>query len=251
MLSYSSFKLVLYLWIGIAIFIFFILFFKTAPYGKFTRKGWGPLIPPKPAWLIMESPPLIIVTLFFILGKNLMLIHTIFLILWLLHYSYRDLVYPFLLKSKRGIPLTIILSAICFNIINSYIQGSYLFIFSSHNYNNFWLKTPQFILGTILFFLGFSIHLYSDNLLRRQKKENNSYIIPQGGLFNLISTPNYFGEIVEWIGWAILTWSLAAGSFAIWSIANLFPRSIKIHKWYKENFPNYPPNRKAIIPFII
>ena len=37
----------------------------------------------------------------------------------------------------------------------------------------------------------------------------------------------------------------------VWVIANLFPRALSHHKWYKEKFSDYPKNRKAIIPGII
>ena len=70
------------------------------------------------------------------------------------------------------------------------------------------------------------------------------------GVFKWISCPNYFGEILEWIGWALATWSLAGLSFAVWAIANLVPRARANHKWYLENFAEYPRSRKALIPKI-
>ncbi len=70
-------------------------------------------------------------------------------------------------------------------------------------------------------------------------------------MYKYISSPNYFGEIIEWAGWAILTWSSAGFVFFIWTIANLFPRAIAHHKWYQNKFEDYPMNRKAIFPFIL
>jgi hypothetical protein len=58
------------------------------------------------------------------------------------------------------------------------------------------------------------------------------------------------GEILIWIGWAIATWSLAGLSFAAWTIANLLPRAKAHHEWYHKKFPEYPPERKALIPGI-
>ena len=66
-----------------------------------------------------------------------------------------------------------------------------------------------------------------------------------------ISAPNYFGEIIEWIGWAVLTWSISGLVFALWTIANLFPRALAHHRWCRKKFADYPKNRKAIIPGII
>ncbi|MCG9479996.1 MAG: 3-oxo-5-alpha-steroid 4-dehydrogenase [Actinomycetia bacterium] len=74
--------------------------------------------------------------------------------------------------------------------------------------------------------------------------------MPKKGLFKYVSSPNYFGEILEWIGWAILTWSLAGLAFAMFTIANLLPRALANHRWYQKNFDDYPDRRKVIIPFL-
>ena len=95
------------------------------------------------------------------------------------------------------------------------------------------------------------INIHSDNILfSLRKKRKSGYKIPYGGLFKWISCPNYFGEIIEWVGWAIATWSLAGLSFAVWVIANLVPRSRSNHQWYIENFEKYPKDRKILIPKI-
>jgi len=75
-------------------------------------------------------------------------------------------------------------------------------------------------------------------------------MIPHRGLFKYISCPNYFGEILEWTGWAIATWSIPGLAFAVFTFANLAPRAFSNHNWYKEKFSNYPEKRKALIPFI-
>ena len=93
---------------------------------------------------------------------------------------------------------------------------------------------------------------FSDYLIVGLRKKNGpGYHLPNKFLHKYISSPNYFGEIIEWIGWAVLTWSVSGLVFLIWTIANLFPRAIAHHKWYKEKFDDYPENRKAIIPGII
>ena len=76
----------------------------------------------------------------------------------------------------------------------------------------------------------------SDTILLNLRSENKGYQIPNGGFFKYVSYPNYFGEILEWIGFAILTWSFSGLSFALWTISNLLPRSIKHHNWYKKEF---------------
>ncbi|GAG66659.1 unnamed protein product [marine sediment metagenome] len=69
-------------------------------------------------------------------------------------------------------------------------------------------------------------------------------------MFKWVSSPSYFGEITEWAGWAILTFSFPGLVFVAWTFANLAPRALSIHKWYLETFPDYPKNRKALIPYL-
>jgi steroid 5-alpha reductase family enzyme len=110
----------------------------------------------------------------------------------------------------------------------------------------------MFKIGLIVFALGMFINIYSDYSILKMKKEKGAgYHIPQGFLHRSVSSPNYLGEIIEWLGWAILTWSISGLVFFIWTVANLFPRAIANHQWYQTKFENYPKNRKAIIPQVI
>jgi len=45
-----------------------------------------------------------------------------------------------------------------------------------------------------------------------------------------------------------MTWSLPGLSFAVWTAANLIPRALHHHSWYKKEFKDYPQKRKAIFP---
>ena len=146
--------------------------------------------------------------------------------------------------------LSIVLMAILFNVINAYLNGRYFHLFL-HRYSVLWLTDPRFILGIFLFFAGFAINIHSDSVLRKLRKEGKvEYHIPEGGFFTMVSSANYLGEVVEWIGWACLTWNMAGLGFALWTCANLIPRARAHHKWYILNFDDYPAKRKAIIPFL-
>ncbi len=57
-------------WLALAVVTFFALFFVTAPYGRFTRGGWGPRISPRWGWVLMESPSLITFVVFYLLGDQ-------------------------------------------------------------------------------------------------------------------------------------------------------------------------------------
>lgn len=146
-------------------------------------------------------------------------------------------------------PAAIFVSAIFFNLMNGFLNGYYLGNFGA--YETSWLYSPLFVIGIILFIWGMFINDKSDAMLLALRKPGETgYKIPRGFLFEKISCPNHFGEIIEWIGFAIMTWNIASFSFALWTFANLAPRSIAHHKWYKEKFEDYPKNRKALIPYL-
>ena len=248
----NSFYIFLILWVLVAICTFVYLFFQSAPYGRHIKKGWGINISARLGWVVMESPCVILMIAYgLIVRDQLNVVHEIFLLLWLTHYIHRTFIYPFAIEmTNPKMPISIALSAFCFNIINVSIQAFGIFYFTEYSAN--WITSPIFIVGLTLFLMGMFINIKSDYYIASMKKKKGpGYHIPDGFFYKYVSAPNYFGEIIEWIGWAILTWSISGVVFLIWVIANLFPRAISHHKWYQNKFENYPKNRKAIIPGII
>ena len=234
-----------------AVIIFILLFFISAPYGKFLRRGWGPVLKSKWAWMIMEFPSPALMALFFFTSGHKNVLQFIFISLWLIHYLLRTFVYPFRQSGReKAYPLILVSMAIVFNCLNGFVNGYGLF--RLYTYELSWLVSWQFITGGLLFLTGFYINKTADEKLRAFRKNTPSeYVVPRSWLFDYISSPHYFGEIIEWGGWALLTWSLPGFAFFIFTFANLFPRAIATHKWYKAQFPGYPPHRKAVIPFLI
>jgi steroid 5-alpha reductase family enzyme len=175
----------------------------------------------------------------------------IFYIMWMTHYVHRSWVWPARAHiSGKKMPIGIVLFAIGFNSINSWLNAEWIFSLH-HPYPYEWLYSPQFIIGVMLFITGMGINIKTDDMLFALRENGEvDYKIPHGHMFKWISCPNYFGEILEWIGWALATWSLAGLSFAVWAIANLVPRARANHKWYQEKFSDYPRSRKALIPKI-
>jgi steroid 5-alpha reductase family enzyme len=144
--------------------------------------------------------------------------------------------------------LIVLLFGFIFNLVNGYINGRFLFTFST-NYQTSWLSDPRFISGMTILLSGFIINRQADAILMTLRRPGeDDYKIPYGSLYCWISCPNYFGEIVEWTGWAIATLSLPALAFALWTFANLAPRARAHHRWYHERFVEYPEERKALIP---
>jgi hypothetical protein len=238
---------------GLSSIIFFIvLLFITAGYGQHINRKWGPAIKNnKLGWFLMEVPTVIIYLIYYFIGdRKIELIPLIFLSIWMLHYCQRTFIFPLLIRGKEPMPITIILMGITFNGINTYLQARWIYKFSP-SYPGSWVFNPFFILGFFIFFCGFIINLHSDHIIRNLRKPGETeYRIPYGGMFKYVSCPSYFGEITEWTGWALMTLSFPGLVFAMWTFANLAPRARSTHWWYIETFPDYPKNRKALIPFI-
>ena len=109
------------------------------------------------------------------------------------------------------------------------------------------------LLGIICFCWGMFVNIQSDNILKSLRKDGETgYKIPHGGMFRFVSSPNYMGEIVEWVGFAMIVQTSAALWFALFSLIFLGWRAVKTHQWYSDKFKSeYPKNRAAFIPCLL
>lgn len=233
--------------------VFVSLLFSTASYGRHNKKKSGPQIPTRAAWIYMESPSVFAFAYFFFCSPHASTTMPLVLfLLWEAHYAQRTLVYPFLMRVREGdtMPLAIATSGFVFNMINSFLNATWIGHYG--DYTNVWLRDPRFLFGAAVFAAGYAINRQSDAILRKLRKPGDTgYKIPAGGLYGLLSCPNYFGELTIWTGWAIATWSLAGLSFAVFTAANLVPRALANHRWYQKTFADYPHARRAIVPFLL
>jgi protein-S-isoprenylcysteine O-methyltransferase Ste14 len=172
------------------------------------------------------------------------------LALWQAHYLQRAFVYPLLARgTDRPMPLAVVAMALAFNGANAYLNARSLSHF--HHYPPGWLADPRFLVGAALFVAGYATNLWADRALRRLRAPGErGYRVPRGGLYEWISCPNYFGELIEWCGFALASWSAAGALFAVFTAANLVPRAAAHHRWYRREFPDYPRARRAIIPLL-
>lgn len=240
-------------WTIFAVLLIPVLLKITAPYGRHTREGWGTMINNTLGWVIMELPsPVCFLLAFFSNGTDKGGLNYFFMSLWMLHYINRSFIFPLRYPNKyKKMPLSIALNAIFFNLVNGSINGYFFGNIQPFYAENYFLQW-NFLAGIVLFFTGFIMNNHSDNILLNLRKPGETgYKIPHGGMFKYISAPNYFGEIIEWIGFALAAWSLPALSFAVWTIANLAPRAITNHQWYLNKFNDYPKERKALVPFVL
>lgn len=247
-ITIESFLLFCYCWIAIAVITFVALLFIRQPYGRHVRKGFGYMINNKLGWLVMEIISPIAFNFFFLHGNTMKTpLHWLFFAIFNLHYLNRSIIFPLRTNTKgKKIPLSIVLSAIVFNCVNGFINGFYL--------GNFQNSNPTIILigiGITLFLIGFYINNRADSILIALRKDGSTdYKIPHGFLFEKITCPNYLGEILEWLGFFIMTMNIASFTFLIWSLANLIPRARDHHAWYVKTFKEYPSNRRVIFPYL-
>lgn len=227
-----------------ALVVFPTLFFVTAPYGRHFRSGWGPSIPARAAWVLMESPSVFLFAWMWFhnadFGKPLV---TTLGALWLAHYVQRTFVFPALMRGEgKRKPLLTAALALLFNVLNASGNGAGLF------------ERPfdlAFAAGASVFVIGFAMNLHADHVLRTLRAPGESgYMIPEGGMFRFVSSPNYLGEILEWLGFAIAAQSLASWAFCAFTFANLAPRAVSNHRWYLGKFESYPSERRALVPFV-
>ncbi len=242
----------------IAVFIFIPMaligtYFINGDYGRFSTGKSRLPINVRLGWVLMESPACLIFLYCFIIGDNRSWTAFILLFMWQLHYFHRSFIYPFQIKVRPGasMSLQIFGTGGVYCAINGYLNGSLVGDLGEHLTNE-WLTDPRFILGILIFAFGFWLNKYSDQQLLALRKNNiEGYQIPYGGGFKWVTMPNYLGEIFTWTGFAMASWSLAGLSFVLFTAANLIPRALANHRWYKEEFPKYPTDRKAIFPKIL
>lgn len=239
----------------LAVAVFVALFYVNAGYGVFVSRRWGPTVSNKAGWVMMEAPVFILMTVLWLLSpRRCDAVPLCFLALFQLHYFQRSFVFPFLIKGKGRMPLTIVAMGVVFNAINAMMQGGWIFYLAPEGlYDTAWFATPQFIFGTAVFVFGMAVNLHSDYIIRHLRKDGDTkHYIPYGGMFRWVSSANYFGEFMEWVGFAILTWSFSGAVFALWTFANLAPRAVALRRRYEAEFGEEftKLNRKSILPFI-
>ncbi|MEO8756944.1 MAG: DUF1295 domain-containing protein [Devosia sp.] len=249
----SAINITAIVWTLLAIVVFPTQFRVTAPYGRHTRTDWGPLISNQLGWFLMELVSLVVFAGLFLAGPNVKTAPMwVFFALWTAHYVNRSLIFPWRTHTKgKTMPVAIAGSAAVFNIVNGGLNGLYLGWFGDI-YPVSWLSDPRFIIGLAVFIAGAGINLWSDNkLIGLRAGGGQGYSIPRGGVFEWVSCPNHMGEVIQWSGFALMCWNLPALSFAVWTAANLIPRAVSHHAWYRRNFADYPQARRAVIPALL
>ncbi len=254
MLTLIQFYQLLTLFSIIGLFVFIALFFIKAGYGMFRTSRWGISISNKSGWILMESPVFfMMIWLWCNSHLDYDSVPFLFFLLFELHYFQRSFIFPLLMKGKSRMPISILLMGVVFNLLNGYIQGAWLFYLApSDLYSSSFLFSPSCWVGLLIFLCGMTCNWHSDYVIRHLRKPGDTkHYLPQKGLYKWVTCGNYFGELVEWTGFAIMTASPAAWVFVWWTFANLAPRAYKIRQKYRDEFGmEAVGKRKCLIPYI-
>lgn len=257
----STYDTVLLIAYAYVVFVMVASLFVKAPYGRFSSDQYGFGLTPRLGWFLMELPATLSFLYFYFQGRNCWEpVPLVFLAVWLIHYGNRGFIFPFLMRvaknAKGSFSITIILSGWATTVIHGYLNATFISDLGQH-FTRDWFTSPQFIVGIVIYYAGYFLNLHSDAIIRNLRSQeevdagSKIYRIPRGGLFNYVTNASYLSELIAWTGFAIATWSLGAVFVLAISAANLVPRAFQAHQWYLDKFPDYPRERKVIIPFVL
>ncbi len=222
------------------------------PLGRYYTPGWW-AIKARTGWLAMETPAaLACCGFYFWLAPAYSWPALICILLWQVHYVHRGLIFPFRLSSgNKPFPVIAVPLAILFNTMNGFVNG-WALGHVDHLQSVTWFGDPRFWIGLCVMIAGLYVNLRADTMLIHLRDDGSTgYKIPRGFLFEKVTAPNYLGEMMIWAGFAIMSWTLAGLAFALFTAGYMIPRALTHHRWYQETFPDYPKERRAIIPGVL
>lgn len=119
--------------------------------------------------------------------------------------------------------------------------------------------TLNHTIGVALFLFASVLQFHSHWILAKLRKDKKGQVvtlkhsIPRGSLFDLLSCPHYFAEILIYLSMCIIfegksaTWLLVC----CFVVLNQMVVGLFNHQWYLDTFPDYPTSRKAVIPLLL
>ena len=250
----ETFDIFLIVMAVLAAVVFVALHFFEAGYGYLFDRRYGPPVNNRVGWMLMEAPVFVAMTVLWLAsGRTWQAAPLVLFALFQLHYLQRAFIFPLLMRGTSKMPLGIVAMGAAFNLLNALMQGGWIFYIAPEDYYAGWFARPYIYIGGGLFLAGMAVNLHSDRIIRNLRRPGDTgHYIPHGGMFHYVTSANYFGEVVEWIGFAIASWSWAGAVFAWWTFANLAPRAASLRRRYEREFGEEFTrlNRKRIIPFI-
>ncbi|MCY3972582.1 MAG: 3-oxo-5-alpha-steroid 4-dehydrogenase [Acidobacteria bacterium] len=247
----SWFTPTLLIWCGLTVPVLVYGLMGRDTTGRLGGVPRGPLVDARWGWFWMELHAMMVFPAVYLAAGERHRVGDVLVGLWLAHYLHRTLVWPLIVQRQaRPFPAATACAGAAFNLVNGAFLGWHLARFA--DYPEDWFSDPRFGAGAALFILGAVLNISSDyRLSSLRARASGGAVLPRGGAFDYVSCPNLAGEIVEWVGFALMSWSLPGLAFALWTAANLVPRALWRHRWYREKFPGYPARRRALIPGLL
>lgn len=115
----------------------------------------------------------------------------------------------------------------------------------------------QHVVGSLMFLFGFVVQHQSLCLLaglrkNRGEQMQEKYLMPEGGLFEVVSCPHMLAEVVIYAGVLVVLGPLSDWLWVtLWVLSNQVQVAVMNHNWYQDTFKDYPKHRCAIIPFLL
>ncbi|MBO7168864.1 MAG: 3-oxo-5-alpha-steroid 4-dehydrogenase, partial [Rikenellaceae bacterium] len=132
MMTLDGFYTFLTVMTAIAAVVFIALFFVDAGYGKFLNPKFGPTIPNRIGWVLMECPVFIAMTIAWLLSERTWeVMPLVFFVIFQTHYFQRSFIFPMLIRGNGRIPISIMLMGATFNTLNALMQGGWIFHFGA------------------------------------------------------------------------------------------------------------------------
>lgn len=171
---------------------------------------------------------------------------------FLAHYVHRAFLFPLALRPSSRTPAIVSILAFMFTTLNALLQVS-MWLQHQHWHR---VDAGQFWVGMTVWVFGACTNVHADYHLIQLKRTapstpNTRFRIPYRGIFNYVSGGSYLAEIIEWLGYCIAANHIAALAFLCFVICNIGPRAFHYHHMYLQLYPEYPKQRKALIPWLL
>lgn len=208
-----------------------------------------PGIPAQIGTLLQKSPALIVTSILCAMTSAVKLRHSpnaVLVSMYSTHYAYRCVIYSCITNISASVSVARCALTFVYSIYSSFLQMRVLTQYIEYNAN--WLMGAQFSLGSSLWLAGLALAVYSDCALMRARKVGAVVVV--GGPFDLVTMPQYTGEMLAWAGFAVACWSIQGLALALVVIATLAPRARRRHKQLADRYAEFPGSRAAVIPFL-
>lgn len=144
----------------------------------------------------------------------------------------------------------VLIQSVALRFLRNTIIALYLSTYNSMMVRDVWLgKLDIFniIIGLGLFFIGLKKKV-ANHRVTHSFPYNLDPRIMGAPDFECVTSPDYFGELLQWVGFHVICGSTVSMGFALYKCQVAIGNAYLRHNWYLRNNPQYPQKRAIIIP---